>query len=53
MQEMGRVDRSHDAERGAHGYYVHQNVSTHLSLWIRAQRQANPDVRNRNEKKII
>ena len=53
MQEMGRVDRSHDAERGARGHYACQNVSTRLSLWIREQRQANPDARDLNGKQLF
>ena len=52
VQEMGRVDRAHDAKPGEHGYYIYQNVTTYPSLWIRSQRQTNPDVRNRHEKQL-
>ena len=52
VQEMGRVDRAHDAKPGEHAYYIYQNVTTYLSLWIRSQRQPNPDVRNRHEKQL-
>ena len=34
---------------GEHGYHVYINVSTFLSLWIRAQRQVDQHVRERNE----
>ena len=37
VQEMGRVDRSHDATHGEHGYYIHFNLQTFISLWLRIQ----------------
>ena len=52
VQEMGRVNRLLDGVPGEHGYHVYLNVSTFLSLWIRAQRQTDAHVRERNEMQL-
>ena len=52
-QELGRVNRSLLAFSGAHGYYVYANVSTFISLWVRAQRHPSPRVCRRHEEQLM
>ena len=52
VQEMGRVNRLLNGVTGEHAYHVYINVSTFLSLWIRAQRQVDQHVRERNEMQL-
>ena len=46
---MGRVNREQNAERGTHSYSMYVYVTTFSSLWIRTQREHNPEVRARQE----
>ena len=52
VQEMGRVDRSHNAAPGDHGYFVHMNFDTYINLFIRTQCECNPIVRKRLEEEL-
>ena len=49
VQEMGRVNREQNAERGTHSYSMYVCVTTFSSLWIRTQREHNPEVRAQQE----
>ena len=53
VQELGRVNRLLMAIPGAHGYYVYANVTSFISLWIRAKRQPLERVRRRHEQQMM
>ncbi len=53
VQELGRVNRLLMAIPGAHGYYVFANVTSFISLWIRAKRQPLARVRRRHEQQMM
>jgi len=52
-QELGRVNRMLLAVPGEHGYFVYANVTSYLSLWIRAMRQPSKRVRDRHEEQLL
>jgi hypothetical protein len=47
VQEMGRVDRLHNADVGTNSYNIFLNVNTFISLWMRIHSESNPSVRDR------
>ena len=53
VQEMGRVDRSHDATSGEHAYYIYLNVPTFLELWLRIQSEPVQCVRLEQESDLL
>ena len=53
VQEMGRVDRLHDAVRGEHTYQIYLNVPTFISLWLRIQTEPVQNVRKKQEADLL
>ncbi len=47
VQEMGRVDRLHNAAVGTNSYNIFLNVNTFISLWMRIHSESNSSVRDR------
>ena len=52
-QELGRVNRLLLAIPGVHGYYVYANVTSFITLWIRAKCQLLERVRRCHEQKMM